>query len=163
MFPLYLPIRHPSCHLVPWCSMPSHGRVPSFQAPPSVASSILNKLRFHPLIGVICLTSCTGRRPHSAPRPLAPLHAALPVRKLSLMLQLKPISYFCFFRTSFRNSWSPSFRFVLPRQYFKNIISLFSLFLSSVSYRTSFSFFSSGTLFRPLISGPGVIERIWAL
>lgn len=55
--------------------------------------------------------------PHNPSGKEAFLHVALEVHFLFLCLQNK-----------FENSWLPSFSPVLSRRYFKNVISLFSLF-----------------------------------
>lgn len=49
-------------------------------------------------------------------------------KEASLHVTAKFRFLFLFLQNSFQNSWLPSFRFILPRQYFKNIISFSSLF-----------------------------------
>lgn len=71
--------------------------------------------------GSVILT-CTGRRlPQKTPK-----WASLLIRKLPITWPLKPCFLFLFLQENFQNSWLPSFRLVLPRQYFKNIISFSS-------------------------------------
>lgn len=75
------------------------------------------------------ILTCTGRRLHRAGSSATNSQTSEPSGKeASLHVTAKARFLFLFLQNSFQNSWLPSFRLILPRQYFKNIISFSSLF-----------------------------------